>query len=166
MDRRGFLKSILAAGVAPAFVGSSVLMPVRKILSAEPVLFVPSGTGATPKTIQDALWAADAVLYGDGIHDDAPALQAFLDGKNVVRADGQKFNGILGSQRFRIERTIHITRDFQGALYGGTLVGAMRGTEPMIHIAADAWNERKGSAINNISLFDGRSLVLRQFDES
>lgn len=31
MDRRGFLKSILAAGVAPAFVGSSILMPVRKI---------------------------------------------------------------------------------------------------------------------------------------
>ena len=32
MNRRGFLQSILAAGVAPAFVGSSVLMPVRSIL--------------------------------------------------------------------------------------------------------------------------------------
>ena len=31
MDRRGFLQSILAAGVAPAFVGASILMPVRKI---------------------------------------------------------------------------------------------------------------------------------------
>lgn len=31
MNRRGFLKSILAAGVAPAFVGASVLMPVRKL---------------------------------------------------------------------------------------------------------------------------------------
>lgn len=29
MNRRGFLKSILAAGVAPAFVGSSILMPVK-----------------------------------------------------------------------------------------------------------------------------------------
>lgn len=34
MNRRGFLQSILAAGVAPAFVGSSVLMPVRKIVVA------------------------------------------------------------------------------------------------------------------------------------
>ena len=32
MDRRGFLGAILAAGVAPAFIGSSILMPVRKIV--------------------------------------------------------------------------------------------------------------------------------------
>lgn len=31
MNRRSFLQSILAAGVAPAFVGSSILMPVRKL---------------------------------------------------------------------------------------------------------------------------------------
>lgn len=30
--RRGFLQAILAAGVAPAVVGSGVLMPVRKII--------------------------------------------------------------------------------------------------------------------------------------
>lgn len=35
MKRRSFLGSILAAGVAPAFVGSSVLMPVRKIVVPE-----------------------------------------------------------------------------------------------------------------------------------
>ena len=32
MNRRGFLQAILVAGVAPAFVGSSVLMPVRQLL--------------------------------------------------------------------------------------------------------------------------------------
>jgi hypothetical protein len=32
IGRRGFLAGILAAGVAPAFVGSSVLMPVRRII--------------------------------------------------------------------------------------------------------------------------------------
>lgn len=32
MDRRGFLQSILAAGVAPAFVGSGILMPVKALL--------------------------------------------------------------------------------------------------------------------------------------
>jgi len=31
MNRRGFLQAILAAGVAPAFVGSGVLMPVREL---------------------------------------------------------------------------------------------------------------------------------------
>lgn len=32
MQRRSFLASILAAGVAPAAVGSSILMPVRKLV--------------------------------------------------------------------------------------------------------------------------------------
>lgn len=31
MNRRGFLASILAAGVAPAIVGSGILMPIRKL---------------------------------------------------------------------------------------------------------------------------------------
>jgi hypothetical protein len=31
MNRRGFLGSILAAGYAPAAIGSGVLMPVRKV---------------------------------------------------------------------------------------------------------------------------------------
>jgi hypothetical protein len=31
VNRRGFLQSILAAGVAPAVVGSGVLMPVRLV---------------------------------------------------------------------------------------------------------------------------------------
>ena len=37
MQRRGFLGALLAAGVAPTFVGSSVLMPVRKIITPEPL---------------------------------------------------------------------------------------------------------------------------------
>lgn len=31
MNRRGFLSAILAAGVAPAVVGSGILMPVRMV---------------------------------------------------------------------------------------------------------------------------------------
>lgn len=31
IKRRGFLGAILAAGVAPAFIGSSILMPVKAI---------------------------------------------------------------------------------------------------------------------------------------
>ncbi len=35
MNRRGFLQAILAAGVAPAVVGSGVLMPVRRVVVPE-----------------------------------------------------------------------------------------------------------------------------------
>lgn len=35
MNRRGFLQAILAAGVAPAVVGSGILMPVRAIALPE-----------------------------------------------------------------------------------------------------------------------------------
>lgn len=58
MNRRGFLKGILAAGVAPAFIGSSILMPVRKIVAPaaeEFIGFTQSGTGATSMTMQEAM---------------------------------------------------------------------------------------------------------------
>lgn len=32
MERRGFLGAILAAGMAPAFVGAKVLMPVKSVI--------------------------------------------------------------------------------------------------------------------------------------
>jgi len=35
MNRRGFLKAILAAGTAPYIISSGVLMPVKKILLPE-----------------------------------------------------------------------------------------------------------------------------------
>jgi hypothetical protein len=35
MNRRGFLASILAAGVAPAAIGSGVLMPIKRIVLPE-----------------------------------------------------------------------------------------------------------------------------------
>jgi hypothetical protein len=35
VNRRSFLQSIIAGGIAPAFIGSSVLMPVRKVWSAD-----------------------------------------------------------------------------------------------------------------------------------
>lgn len=37
MQRRGFLSAILAAGVAPAYVGARVLMPVRRVIAAPKV---------------------------------------------------------------------------------------------------------------------------------
>lgn len=69
MNRRGFLRAILVAGVAPAVVGSGVLMPVRAL--ARPVLefspvevgdefmrlqAVPAGMG-----LSNQLWTASAI---------------------------------------------------------------------------------------------------------
>ena len=53
MQRRGFLKAILAAGVAPAFVGSGILMPVKALVmpTDEEVLDVVAGQGNTLLTI-------------------------------------------------------------------------------------------------------------------
>ena len=41
MQRRGFLAGILAAGFAPAAIGSGVLMPVRRIVTPQVILDVP-----------------------------------------------------------------------------------------------------------------------------
>lgn len=86
LTRREFLRGmggILAAGVAPAFIGADVLMPVKKIL-------------LPPTTI----------LWGDGVHDDAPALQAFINGERVLRADGREFDGHFAAGTMRLEATI------------------------------------------------------------
>jgi hypothetical protein len=47
MQRRGFLAGILAAGFAPAAIGSGVLMPVRKIATIRAQDLVHSGITST-----------------------------------------------------------------------------------------------------------------------
>lgn len=64
-NRRGFLGLLLAAAASPAIVRAESLMKL-----------------AVPPRL---------VLWGDGIHDDAAALQALIDGKDVVRRDGSTF---------------------------------------------------------------------------
>ncbi len=54
--RRGFLASILAAGYAPAAIGSGVLMPVRQIV-------VPDHAVATVDWVNGQLgWVSDGFL--------------------------------------------------------------------------------------------------------
>lgn len=55
IQRRGFLSAMLAAGVAPAFVGSSILMPVKAI-ALPAALDVP---------LQSLLVGAATLLPGD-----------------------------------------------------------------------------------------------------
>lgn len=51
MNRRGFLAGILAAGVAPAVVGSGILMPTRKLVTPDLVI-TPLATDFHPNAIQ------------------------------------------------------------------------------------------------------------------
>lgn len=53
LKRRSFLASILAAGVAPAFVRAGVLMPVKEI-------WVPEPTSVTLVS-QNGIWAIDPI---------------------------------------------------------------------------------------------------------
>jgi hypothetical protein len=75
LSRRGFLGAILAAAAAPAIVKSGNLM---RIVAPRPMLLT---------------------LWGDGVHDDAQAMQALVNGQSVMfggrefgpRADGSIF---------------------------------------------------------------------------
>ena len=60
LSRRGFLGAMLAAAAAPAFVKSESLM---RIVVPRPVLLT---------------------LWGDGMRDDAQALQALINGQSVM----------------------------------------------------------------------------------
>ncbi len=59
--RRGFIGSLLAIGAAPAIARAESLMP---------------------------LWIHRPILWADGINDDAPALQALIDGNPVIDRKG------------------------------------------------------------------------------
>ena len=131
MDRRGFMKSILAAGVAPAFIGSSILMPVRKLLTPT---FVPSGTGATTMTAQE--WLR---LHGDGVTDDSAALQAWLDGEPVLGPDGQLLGSVLTGGIYRVGDTIQLGPWQTGKLAtGNVFVGPVPKDKPMFYVHAEA----------------------------
>jgi hypothetical protein len=71
--RRGFLSIMLAAAAAPAIVRSDSLM--RSYM---------------PRPILPTLW-------GDGMHDDAAALQALFDGK-PVQFGGHEFRASLNGE--------------------------------------------------------------------
>ena len=74
LSRRGFLGAVLAAAAAPAIVKSENLM---RIVVPRPALLT---------------------LWGDGVHDDAQALQALIGGQSVAfqgRAFGPRPDGSI-----------------------------------------------------------------------
>lgn len=146
-NRRGFLKAMLALGVAPAVVGSGILMPVRKVLAATPaeVAFVESGTGFT-----QAAYAA--VLHGDGIRDDTAGLQAFLNGLPVLY-QGRVVQDRIGYGKFLVANTIHVTEQTSGRLiHDSQIIGA--GQEgPLFYYHDSAFPH--GGNIKDSYLFNG-----------
>ena len=63
MDRRGFMQSILAAGIAPWVVTSAgVLMPVRKVIAA-PQIILPDVDGVAGDTMSIVQYAGGAVAW-------------------------------------------------------------------------------------------------------
>ncbi len=83
IERRAFLGGILAALTAPAIVRSDSLMKL------------------TPKRI--------FTLYGDGLEDDTVALQALMDGREVVTPYGAPAS--LSGGLFLISNTLVFRRD-------------------------------------------------------
>ncbi len=74
MDRRGFIKSLFAGSVA-------VALPVSAIQCVAPELFR---------------------LAGDGVHDDAPALQALINGDAVIGPSGDVLQGKMVGDTFTV----------------------------------------------------------------
>lgn len=68
MNRRGLLRGILAAGIAPAVVGSGILMPLGKVWVPPPIVI---HEGFKNAMLEDALEqieraVRDVVVYGTG----------------------------------------------------------------------------------------------------
>ena len=82
IQRRGFLAAMFAAAAAPAIVRADSLMRV----------FVPK-TGIV-------------TLWGDGIHDDASALQYWLDGGRVYSPTGVLQSSVLSGASLLISKTL------------------------------------------------------------
>jgi hypothetical protein len=63
MQRRGFLSAILAAGVAPAFVGSSILMPVRALALPQSKLTVYGSLDGSPRRLYVGKWPGGSMSF-------------------------------------------------------------------------------------------------------
>lgn len=114
MDRRGFLKAL----VAPAIILTpGLLMPVRSFGSA--LQFIQSG-------FTQLSYAA--ILHGDGIRDDSAALEAFLNGLPVMY-QGRVVQDHLGFGNFLISRQIDITVPSRTVLTDSTITARLQPNE-------------------------------------
>lgn len=88
MNRRGFLQSILATGVAPAVVGSGILMPIKKLWTPPAFdigkydVWVNTGTEITATEIQQTTVEFMKHLL-ENLYDNNALLAAYRGGMNA-----------------------------------------------------------------------------------
>jgi len=84
------------------------------IWGKEPSEGMPGIALLTPSWLSKAFGAPNQaktfILYGDGEHDDADALQAWLDGKRVTYLDGSLVGDTVQGNRLLISKSIDATR--------------------------------------------------------
>lgn len=141
MDRRGFLKSILAIGAAPAIVRAGSLMPVVQTASG---LLLP---------------AAAVILWGDGVQDDRPGLQALLNGERVVRQDGSQVTSLLIGGTYLVGSTINVNASSrQGVItHAHFIAGHSLGDHPIMCFHNNAPDVYATPTIENCSFIDRRT---------
>lgn len=97
MRRRGFMAGILAAGVAPAFVGARVLMPVRQLVGTSGQVLVSTGDGFEwrQKPLDDHYpWEMDRVQ-----------IDRVIRGEQLLRYE-QEFVGVQRGPVLLIHQTV------------------------------------------------------------
>lgn len=110
MDRRDFLIA-LGAGA-----GAAAGMAVSRLTGSWDKAFAP-------------------VLYGDGVHDDAPALNAWVRGERVWDAHNREWltSRVLEGGEYHVCSTIDLTQAGPGGLLrGNTFIGA--GADPVVKV--------------------------------
>ena len=113
MDRRGFLGTMLALGAAPAIVRAESLM--RIVYRPEMLL----------GSVETGLIGFRHTLYGDGIHDDTLALQAFVNGAAVIdHRTGLPTASRLFNGTYLISGTINMDKDAKTGLQNFRVIGA------------------------------------------
>jgi hypothetical protein len=140
MDRRGFLSSILALGMAPAIVRAESIMRI-----------------VVPQRV---------ILWGDGIHDDTAALQAFFDGGLVVTPEGIAVGNHLRGGLYVVTSTIITNKAEDRMLTNSHLIGRLDDFSPMFRLDEFASPPIGGIAITtrdytnaNIHSRPGRAVV-------
>lgn len=94
MQRRGFLGAILAAGMAPAFVGAKVLMPVKQIIVPPEFEYV-EVTGQEIVECANESWNISEIV-AEAIRRRTPDLIRSLDRNNVFLEYIKHGNGSQG----------------------------------------------------------------------
>ena len=109
MNRRGFLQGILTAGMAPAFIGSSILMPVRTLWKPE--------THSWSATLERGMWIitnsglVEMTVSGFEVHDEALRIsyETVVPGEGAIILPGES-RVFYGPSKSGMDKTARISK--------------------------------------------------------